>query len=121
MAQPPERACPQTQILTLLRRRIPRRSVASLISCCLQRNPKLLAKRRRLGLRRIIPAGTHSNVFCTTGRNTVSIVKATLPPASIAIAVPENLNKYSNECYAKNAVNVPCDQPSTVSSRAEKP
>src|SRR6266478_6352465 len=78
MAQPPERACPQTQILTVLRLRIPRRSVASLISCYLQRSPKLLAKRRRLGLRGIIPVGTHSNVFCTTGRNKASIVKASL-------------------------------------------
>src|ERR1700730_3523976 len=120
MAPLPKRVGRPTQIPTLLRRHIPRRSVASLIFYYLQGSPKLLAKRRRPSLGKIIPAGTRSHVFCKTGRNTASIVKATLPPASIAIALPKNLNKYSNECCAKNAVNVPCDQPSTMSSHREK-
>ncbi len=63
-------------------------------------------------------AGSEGN---NSGWNALErFVKATLPPASIAIAVPKNLKKYSNECCAKNAVNAPCSQPSTMSSRREK-
>src|SRR5258708_21254617 len=121
LAQPQRhRACKHSEMTTATRRRIPHRSVAFLISCYLQGSPKLLAERQWPELKQTIPGGTRSNVFCRTGRNMVLIVKATLPPASIAIAIQKSSSRHSSERCAKNAVYAPRNQLSSISSRKEK-